>query len=180
MNNIVKNDILKVLDLAISIIEKGNVSSLKELSNHTIHNSSIFQDTDSVNIAIIMYTLAKIFERENKIDKSIIHTLIKTKRSLFEDKFDEYKNYIDKIFRLISKEDLKIKKYVQEVISQAGVRKGSKIYEHGISMAKSAQILGVSQWDMMDYVGSTKIADSFSEPMNLRIRLKIARDIFGI
>lgn len=179
MNETVRIDILKVIKSAISMIERDNIFGLKDLSNQTIHNSSIFQDNDSVGIAVIMYTLSKIFDRQKNIDKSVINILIKAKNSLFDYDIERFRRFLKKLFALISKEDKKTKMYLQEVISQAGVRKGSKIYDHGISLAQSANILGVSQWDMMDYLGKTKIADTFKEPINLRRRLATARKIFG-
>ena len=68
MENKVRKDILKVLHRAIDILsvrEEKDVLELKELSNHTIHNSSIFQDEDSISFAILMYCLAKLIEVSN-------------------------------------------------------------------------------------------------------------------
>ena len=180
MNENVKIDILRVLDSTINMIEKENVSGMKEISDHTIHNSSIFQDDDSIGVAVVIYTLAKIFEREKHIDKNMIPIILKAKRKLMNEEFDGYRKQIKIFYEKIIKKDTQHKLYIQEVMSQAGVRKSSKIYDHGISLGQSAKILGVSQWELMDYLGQTKIADNFKEPMNLRRRLSIARKIFGV
>ena len=62
MNEIVKRDILAVLnDLAgiLKVKEESDAAQIKELSNHVIHNASIFQEEDSVSIAILIYALSK-------------------------------------------------------------------------------------------------------------------------
>lgn len=178
MDDIVRVDILKVLDSASRMIERGDIAGLKELSDHTIHNSSIFQDEDSVSVAVIIYTLAKIFEREKLVDKSIISIILHAKRLLLENNFEAYRESIRRLYKLISRKDQKTRMYIQEVISQAGVRKSAKVYDHGISMARAANILGVSQWDVMDYIGKTKIPDSFHEKINLKRRIATARKLF--
>ena len=55
MDKIIKKDILSIISKTIAILkikEEKDIIELKELSNHTIHNASIFQDEDSVSIAI--------------------------------------------------------------------------------------------------------------------------------
>ncbi len=178
MDDIVKTDILKVLNSASMMIEKGDTMGLKELSNHTIHNASIFQDEDSVTIAVIIYTLAKIFERENRCEMSIVPIINSAKKNLFENNLESYKLNLTKIYTHIKNHDSKNKLYIQEVIQQAGVKKSSKIYDHGVSLGQAASILGVSQWELMEYIGNTSITDNF-EPDNLKKRLSTARKLFG-
>ena len=51
MNDIIREDIIKILERVIDILavkETKDIIELKELSNHTIHNASIFQDKDSI------------------------------------------------------------------------------------------------------------------------------------
>lgn len=178
MDETVKVDIIRVLDDASKMIERNDVIGLKELSNHTIHNASIFQDQDSVTIAVIIYTLAKIFEREGKVDLTIVPMLNTSRRNLFDNNYEVYKENITKLYDLIKKRDGKNKLYIQQVIEKAGVKKSSKIYEHGVSLAQAASILGVSQWELMSYVGHTQIPEAF-EPTNLKKRLSTARKLFG-
>lgn len=177
MDEIVRVDILKVLDSSTKMIERLDIVGLKELSNHTIHNASIFQDQDSVTIAVIMYTLAKIFERESLVDKTVIPIINNSKKALFDNKIEEYRLNLKKLYEIIKEKDSKNKMYIQEVIDQAGVKKSSKIYEHGVSMTQAASILGISQWELMEYIGKTSIPETF-ERLNLKQRISIARKIF--
>ena len=80
------------------------------------------------------------------------------------------------IFQLVSGIDKKLRLYVEEVINQAKIKKSSKIYYHGISLARAASMLGVSQWELMNYIGKTSITE-FS-PGNVKKRLEFTRKIF--
>ena len=69
MNDIIKKDIIEVLNKLVGILkvkEDSDIIEIKELSNHVIHNASVFQDEDSVSIAILIYSLSKIMERKQK------------------------------------------------------------------------------------------------------------------
>src|SRR3989338_10004990 len=64
----IKRDILFVLNELLDILkarEDKDVYQIKELSNHIIHNASVFQDEYSVSIAVLVYALSKIMERND-------------------------------------------------------------------------------------------------------------------
>jgi len=182
MDEVVKKDILKVLfDVAtiLEVEEETDIVELRELSNHTIHNASIFQDEDSVSIAILIYSLSKVIERrEGKINYNVLLNLITdSKKNLEQDNVDGYRKVIRKLFDFISSIDTKLKFYIEEVINQAQIKKGSKLYEHGISMTRAAEILGISQWELMFYVGKTRLTDA-KGGVNVKERLNYARGLF--
>jgi len=183
MIDLVKKDILKILIRALDILEEReekDIVELKDLSDHTIHNSSIFQDKDSISLAILIYSLSKIIERKGYIDKKIETMLRQSKDYLKRDNFDGYDKTIKDIFKLISRIDLQLKMYVQEVIDQAQIKKGTRIYEHGISLAQAASILGISQWDMMGYIGKTKIIDVAQKRTDVKERLRFTKNLFNL
>ena len=62
----------------------------------------------------------------------------------------------------------------------AQIKKGSRLYEHGLSMAKSAEILGIGQWELMSYVGKTRIIDEEAVTTGVKKRLDVARKIFNV
>jgi len=182
MDEVVKKDILNVLSDAVGILkveEEKDFSELRELSNHTIHNASVFQDEDSVSIAILIYSLAKVIERrEGSMNyKAILKLIIDAKKNLEQNRIDAYRKLIRKLFDFISSLDSKLKLYIEEVINQAEIKKGSKLYAHGISMARAASILGISQWELMFYVGKTKLTD-VKGGVGVRERLNYARGLF--
>ncbi len=182
MNEVVKKDIISVLNEVITIIgveEERDVIDLMELSNHTIHNASIFQDEDSVSIAILIYSISKVIQRrEGKLNyKSISALLGDAKNHLTVGNVDKYRKTIRKLFDFISTIDSKLKLYVEAVINQAEIRKGSKLYAHGISLGRASEILGISQWELMSYVGKTNLTN-IAGGVGIKQRLQYARSLF--
>ncbi|MBS3102864.1 hypothetical protein J4458_05460 [Candidatus Woesearchaeota archaeon] len=183
MDELVRKDAISVLSEVIGILkvkEEKDAAEIRELSNHTIHNASVFQDEASVSIAILIYSLSKIIERmEWELDYKPILSLLENAKELLENnKFDDYNKSIKKLFALISNIDSKLKLYIEEVINQAQIKKGGKLYEHGISVARAAEVLGISQWELMGYIGKTKLTEDIQDIVDLRSRLKFARGLF--
>ncbi|MBL7054948.1 hypothetical protein ISS05_04290 [Candidatus Woesearchaeota archaeon] len=180
MNQTIKKDILSILSDTITILRDKETVDLKELSNHTIHNASIFQDEDSVSIAILIYSLSKVIERKpGKLDFKLLSNLLNLAWGyLKKDDTAEYRKSIKKLFNLISKIDSRLKLYMEEVIRQAQIKKGSQLYRHGISLARASEILGISQWELMNYIGHTKITE-IEAKADIRSRLDFTRGLFS-
>jgi hypothetical protein len=178
MNDIVKEDIITILGEAILIIKSKEIYGLRDLSDHVIHNASIFQDEDSISTAVIIYALFKLFKSTSTIDKSIVLHLEKARLNLAAGDEEEYKKTIKRLFSLITQKDSKTRIYVKEVIEHALIKKGSRIFEHGISLGRVSDLLGISQWELRNYVGQTNISDSFDDFTDVRKRIKFTRKIF--
>jgi len=183
----VKNDILNVIKESLVAIKEENVLKLRSLSDQTIHSSSIFQDENTISIAIVSYSLSKVFERKRykmyndwKIFyETCVNNLNKAKESLEKNNINDYKTFIKNILNVIEKLSSNLKKYVKEVIEKAEIVKGSRLYEHGISIGRTAELLGISKWELMDYAGKTGIADvEESKSLPIDNRLKFARSLF--
>ncbi|MFC1768806.1 hypothetical protein ACFLZX_03510 [Nanoarchaeota archaeon] len=182
MENIVKKDIINTLQKVKKILDSENpdIAEIKELSNHTIHNASIYQDEDSVSVAILIYAISKIIERnENRqFEKNMASHIKNICDDLSKDNIGGYKHRVSQVFKEITKTESKIKRFIEEVIRQAQIKKGSKIFEHGISIARASEMLGLSQWELMFYVGKTSISDKTSDEERTQKRLAIARGLF--
>jgi len=178
MEEVVRQDILSVLAQAEKYILESKISDLKELSNHTIHNCSIFQDHDSIIIAVLIYSLSKVMEKTNgEFSSRVLKSISYARNNLMLKKEEEYRSEIQKLMDYISKTDSMTRKYIQEVIQQAMVKKGGRIYEHGISMARTASILGITPWELMAYVGQSAEVGEFISGRT-RQRLEFARSLF--
>ena len=177
----VKKDLLQVLKKAQRYINKGYSKKLKYLSDYTIRNASVFQDSDSLSIAVIIYALSKLLERwgfDSEYAEEARSFLSSAYFSLDENNLDEYRDKIKKLFEFTSAIDDKFKLYIDKVIEKAQVKKGSKIYEHGISVARAAEMLGIGQWELMSYIGKTIIHDESEIISDVKQRLKFARSLF--
>jgi hypothetical protein len=188
MEYVVRKDILSILRKAIQFTKKEEIPALDELSNHTIHDASIFQDKDSIKIAVIIYALSKIIHRsEGKTDewdkarKEVMTDLLEARFYLEKSQDDKYREVLKNVLDHIGKIDSNLKLYVDDVLDKAKIVKGSKLYEHGVSIERAAEILEVSQWELMSYLGKTKIIDAYKEGvLPVAKRLIYAKKIFGL
>lgn len=180
MREEVREDTLKILRRVVKILEKGYYNQLKALSNHTVHNASIFQDKDSISIAVVTYALEKIVDSPS-FDLAAFKTVFRqAAKDLGNGKVEAYRATIGGLFKRIMDTDQKLKLYIDHVIDFALIRKGSKIYDHGISLAQTASLLGISQWELMEHLGTTTVVDSFQEEVGVKRRLQVARELFNL
>src|SRR3989344_1613035 len=188
MDKEVKGDILNVINEALTAIKNYDAVKLRELSNQTLHSSSIFQDENSISIAVLCYALSKIFERiQYRMYKDwgifyqvCLSNLDNSRIYLEKDDIKNYQGSIKNILNVIEKLSSNLRRYVKEVIGQAQIAKGSRLYEHGISIGRTAELLGINKWELMDYTGKTGIPDveeNLSFPIDKRI--KFARGLFA-
>ena len=183
MHEIIKKDITAVLSDLIEILkvkEDRDIFQIKSLSNHVIHNASVFQDEDSISVAILIYSLSKIMERKEKeLDYGKILSMLDSAAASLKNNNDAaFRMSIKQLFSFVRIMDSKLKLYINEVINQAQIKKGCKLCEHGISVARASEVLGISRWELMHYLGKTTLIDQFSEPINISQRLKFARSMF--
>lgn len=187
MQEEVRKDILNILKSSLVYIKENNIYKLKELSNHTIHDASIYQDEYSTSIAVLIYSLAKIFERPRYKEyrtwpifyKTTLETLKKAPVFLEKNNIESYELSIQNLLLTIDKLEHKFSNYIKDVMQKARINKASRLHEHGISIEKTASLLGISEFELMDYVGSTGIADvSLSITKDISERIKFTRSIF--
>jgi hypothetical protein len=181
MPKAVKNDILRVLKRAQRFINQRHSKKLKHLSDHTIHNASVFQDSDSLSIAVVVYAISKLLERwgfDSEYADQARNLLGSAQQSLEQDDAKDYRDKMKKVFEFTSSIDDKFRLYIDKVIEKASVKKGSRLYEHGISIERAADLLGIGQWELMSYIGKTRIHDEAEAVLDVKERLEFARALF--
>jgi len=66
-------------------------------------------------------------------------------------------------------------------MQQARIKKGSRITEHGLSFGIVSQLLGISKWELMDYLGHTMVYDKENiRTKTTKERLNVAKRLFKI
>lgn len=177
-----KENILEIFEETKEAIEKENISRLKELSNQTIHTASITQDPDNIAVAVIVYALSKIIERgyhkHPKWDNEVILAIDKIIITLHKDDEEGFKQNLAFIRSSINKLSGNLKSYIREVFRKASINKASKVYEHGISLEKTAKLLGITMFELADYAGQKVTDIPFSKTMDTQSRIKLARGMF--
>ena len=180
MNPTVKKDIINVLEKVIHAVKINDFVELVELSNHVIHDASIFQDDDSLSFAILVYSLSKTIQHcceQGIATQQFQETLKEAYQFLTANDEEAYASRIHNLFTAIQTTDNKLKLYIEEVINKAKIKKGSEIHRHGVSIARTAEILGIPQWELLNYIGKTLIPEMTADE-NVKERLKHARALF--
>jgi hypothetical protein len=180
-------NILRILKETESAIKSGKISLLKSLSDQTIHTASTTQDEENIAVAVIVYSLGKIFQRQDyknlkgwdKFEREILTSLRFSIEDLEENKQDKFKEDFLKIKNTINKISGKLKKYVEEVFQKAQVHKASRIHEHGISLEKTSNLLGISMFDLANYTGQTGISEvNLNKTVGVKQRIKFLQEVF--
>jgi len=179
--------ILNVLKGVEKALAKKNYVKIKNLSNNLIHHASIHQETDIISIAVIIYSLSKIIEREDykqetnweKFYSEYMDCIKNAITALEKDNVEQFRKEITCLRQSIENLSGNLKTYINEVFRRAKINKASRLYEHGISMEKTAKILGISQWELSEYAGKTRIADvNLAVTLPIRQRIKYIEEIF--
>jgi hypothetical protein len=175
MSKVVKADIISTLTDVSARIKEEKFSDLMSLSNHVIHNASVFQDEDSVSVAVAVYALYKTLSVYRLDHSRILGLIDKAIKALERDDYAHFRSSISSVIKVIEAVDKRLSRYVDEVVNKAKIKKAVKIYDHGISLARVAELMGISQWELLNYLGNVKERE---EKFN-RSRLDVARDIFA-
>ncbi|MBI4145796.1 hypothetical protein HY489_00490 [Candidatus Woesearchaeota archaeon] len=179
MRPIVKEDILDVLHKSITAFDSHDYVALTALSNHTIHDASIFQEDDPLTLAVVILALSKVIQRcaERGTTCPSVTPKIKQAIEALEQNNDEaYRATIKNLLHDIAGYDQQLKMYIHDVIAKARVKKASKLHEHGISIARTAELLGISQWELQNYIGN--VVSDVSHGVNVNERIRKTRELF--
>lgn len=179
-----KENVLAILQGAKEAVQKEDAIQLKNLSNQTVHTASITQDSDNIAVAVIVYSLSKIIERgyhgHPEWKKTIVSTLNNLISSIKKQDDKSFKSNLKLLKMTINKLSGSFRKYVQDVFTKASINKASKIHEHGISMERTAGLLGLTMFDLAGYTGQSVSAGvSLTKTIDTKSRIKLAIEMFG-
>ncbi len=161
--------LVEVLSEIQSALEKSDSYALHQLSDQLIHMASIHQHTDIIAVGVITYSLHKLVTRKDKISPKEWNSFIKKFNnelqqaitSAKEQDPDEFARHLDHARGLLeSSGGKRMSENVQEILKKASINKATKVYEHGISLARTAHLLGLTQWELLEYVGQRESHDS--------------------
>jgi len=180
--------ILNILKKVIVALEKKDYVSIKRLSDKIVDHVTVHQDPDLLSVAVLIYALSKLIERDSykneknwksfyasycgNIRKMIVSLERKDEKSFRQD--------VDANRKLIHNLGGKLKRYISDVITRAKMNKASKLYDKGISLEKTAKSLGISLWELSEYMGPrAQSRDNIYITMPVKDRVKIVREVFG-
>ena len=180
---------VRVLSGVITAFKKYDAEEIMALSDTIIHTASITQQQHVLQLAMVIYSIGKIIARgkirrypQDKWNTFVTITrneLDCTLTAINTNNFKAYSKCLLNIQQVIMTLDESFMSYVDHVINQAKLTKGTKIYEHGVSLKIVAELFGVTEWELMDYAGKTRMLDRDSEPSDVPGRLDKARRFFN-
>ena len=182
------SNVSRVLREAFKAIKDNDWTTLKNLSNSTIHSATIHQDSINIVVAVLVYSTSKILQRENyqqmpgwkefyasllKNWEMMVKASEKKDMDLVVEKAGEVRNSLNKI-------EGDLGSYIREVFKKAEINKAFKLYEHGLSSAQTAELLGISLWDLASYIGQSSISEArINMSMPVQERIKRTEEFFG-
>lgn len=180
-------NILRIMKEARVALEAKDSYKLKSLSDQTLHTATIYQDADSIVVAVLTYSLSKIVERVNYqrmegwsiFYASLLKNMDAAIVNLETGDYEKFIDYLGKIRNSINKIEGDLSNYIRDVFYKAEINKAFKLYEHGLSAEKTASVLGVSLWDLASYVGQSTVSEShLNEAIPVKERIKLAESFF--
>ncbi len=181
------NSVYVLSQTQLALVGK-NATVLRDLSNRTIHSSCSFQDSGSLITAVLIYALSKLIERKDyekiqnwdKFVKEFNSFLGKAITAIQKSDMTLYEDYMKKGRDLLETVSPDMSYYIKEVLRKAAINKGSKLYEHGLSMEKTAQLLGITIWELSEYTGERNIPDNpENESIPVQQRAQTALEFFS-
>lgn len=182
-----KEHIKNILDKTLKALKNYNSIELKDLSDQTIHTASITQDPDNIAVAVILYSLSKLIERtsyrsQKNWDKVLKKTIVGVEHCLDainNNADDHLRKHLESLRKSLEGFSGSLKKYIEDVFRKASINKASKIYSHGISLEKTAKLLGVSLWELSEYAGQKVEDTDLQKTVSTKQRLKLAMEMFS-
>lgn len=186
----IENDLTNISRILKSVkkrISAGSYNELKDLSNETVHSAAVSQDSLNIIIAVLVYSLSKVLQKENyrKMDgwKEFEGTLLKNLdlMILASDKNDKENLilYAGEIRQVLNTFSGNLGTYIKDIFRKAEINKAFCLYEHGLSVQKTAKLLGVSLWDLSSYIGQSRISEAkISVSLPVRERIKYVEEFF--
>lgn len=186
-----KEELAHIADLLRNVqraLIEGDSLELQKLSDQTIHSASIHQHTDFLTIAILVYSLHKLLERRDKsriknwdsFVKKFNAELQKSIEELKRKDAEEFARHLEHAKDVLENIGGPIKGFVDDIIKKAEVNKATKVYEHGISLSRTAQLLNITQWELVDYIGQKGSHESpFTASIDEKKRAKEALEFFS-
>lgn len=181
------DNILRILKETKEAIKSRDTAKIKGLSNQTTNTASLTQDPDNIAVAVIVFSIGKILERPDyqslrgweDFYRILISSLDLAIKDVSKNNEKGFRKDFQMIHKAINKLSGKLKKYIEEVFRDAQINKASRIYAHGISMAQTAELLGISPYELAEYAGKTGISDApLSQTMDAKSRIKLAMEMF--
>lgn len=180
--------VAEVLEETRTALSMRNALALKQLSDHVMHGACSYQDSGTITMTVLIYTLSKLIERGDnariknwqKLEQKLILYLGLAAQALRAQKNSKFEEYMEQARNTLTSYSINLKPYIQDVMKKSAINKGLKMYEHGLSQEKTARLLGITQWELSEYIGQKTFTDKKQiQSMDIKKRAKMAMEFFS-
>ncbi|MBI3334534.1 hypothetical protein HYZ97_03540 [Candidatus Pacearchaeota archaeon] len=177
-----------VLKEARKALLSQDAVKLRELSNQIIHSTTCSQDASHIAAVVLIYAVGKVIERQDyqriknwdSFAKRFAGFLELAAQAMQDNNPEAFERHITSARTAFSSISISLKPYIEEVLKKASLNKAGKIYEHGISLGQTAQMLGITQWELAEYAGQAKSEDAkYNTSLNVKKRAEMALEFFS-
>ena len=181
MKEAMRQSMIKDIEKALTILTNNHANAavdLRKLSEHVIGDVALYRNVDAATLAILIYSLHKtlVCVTGNKLQECTT-SLQNLQGHLQKKEFTKYNGEMKRLFDLLKECNSQIKTHIQDVFYAAKIKKGTDLLEQGLSLARAADLMGVSRWDVLHYGGSSVTHSGHSESWPAAKRLALARKI---
>lgn len=141
----------------------------RDLSRRLTDESTLTQDTDVINLALIAYSLNKIMSKDHFREKTS-GLFSETKKKL--DRMD-----FDGVLKNIEDFDRRHGFFHGTLVDKARTKIGSRMYSQGISLSQSSELTGADVSNIQEYAAGTKTHEEVGG-RSLKERVELARKLF--
>lgn len=182
-----RDNILRIFRETKKAIAQNDVAQIKALGDRTTNSASLTQDPDNIAAAVIIYSLSKILEREDyhkmagwdKFYAVYVGAIDRMIEALKRRDDEAFRKDLELIRKAIEKLSGKLKTYIRDVFRHASINKASRLYEHGLSMERTANLLGVTLYELAEYAGEKPQTEHGMQAVPVKQRIKLAMDMFS-
>jgi hypothetical protein len=112
--------------------------------------------------------------------KDLIAELEFARNHLQQGNFARYNKSVKSLFKIVRSANASVKTHLQDVMDAARIKKGAVLLQKGLSLGQAAGLMGLSNWDLQQYAGRTKVMDSHYVSVSAKKRLELALKLFGV
>jgi len=184
MKGVIKKDLLLILSKTIDILktkESSDVEELKTLSEQAIEDVAVHKDIDLISATVLIYSIYKVLpEIKDENYKDLLVELESALSNLQQNQLGRYNQKIKSLYEILRRDNSNVKLHLQDVMHAARIKKGASLLGHGLSIGQAAGLMGLSNWDLQQYVGGTPLLGQHKEKYPPEKRLILALKIFGV
>ncbi len=159
---------------------------LREIANEAIREAVLSGDKNLANIAVLAYSLSKILSKLHfrkrrdwtRFTKDVERELAGL---VGVAKNGDLSRICEELIELVRKIDEGAGNYTRGLVFKARVKLASEAYALGLSLSSAADLVGADKYELMRYVGATKIHDRpFVKTMSTLERYKILKGVLRV